>query len=104
MRSLLLPSVVMYNREFVTLGGVSCAVYLSNLLWNIERNQTDDGWTHERPQELQRITGLSPHEQTMARIQLRGLGIITDEVRGPEAHFIKVDMDKLLAALQERDA
>ena len=104
MRTLLLPSVVMYNRDFVALGGVNCAVYLSNLLWEMEQSQTDDGWLHERPEEMQKRTGLSPHEQTMARKLLRGLGIVTNEVRGQHAHFIKVSMDKLLAALKERDA
>lgn len=96
----LLNNYVTYVREFVALGGVECAVYLSTLIWNRERWQDDDGWMPSNPAEITRITGLSANQQMTARIMLRGQGIIQDKpVKGTIEPIIRIDLDTLAERL-----
>lgn len=95
MKSTMLLDVVMYHREFVELGGVDCAIYLSNLIWNSKHWQDEDGWMPSNVTNMQCLTGLSANQQMTARIQLRGLGILKDKISSSLEPFVKIDMDAL---------
>lgn len=96
----LLNSYVTYNRAFVSLGGVECAIYLSTLLWNSERWMDNDGWMPSNPTEIKRTTGLSANQQMTARIMLRGMGILQDKpAAGGIEPIIRIDMHALASRL-----
>lgn len=100
MNSTMLLCTVMYHREFVSLGGTDCAIYLSNLLWNSDRWQDEDGWMPSNISEMQRITGLSARQQMTARIQLRGLGILQDKPTvGTIEPVVKINLQTLTERL-----
>lgn len=95
----LLLRTVTYNRAFAALGGVNCAVYLSHLMYNADRLSDDDGYFPANVDAIQKVTGLSPNEQMLARVQLRGLGVISDQQTAGEP-LIKIDEVKLSTSLE----
>lgn len=76
--SRLLPNTVMYNRDFVSFGGINCAIYLSTLFYHYRFWTVSDGWMLLNIELIQRITGLTPDEQLTARVALREQGILRD--------------------------
>lgn len=101
----LLLNVVTYQREFVALGGVNVAVYLSNLIWNADRWQeangqyAADGWMDAHISEMEKITGLSPREQMFARICLRGQGILEQTQSERLEPVIRINLEVLARAI-----
>lgn len=88
----LLVSYVTYRRDFVRLGGVNVAVYLTAILCLPAIEGTD--WKESSISAVEKSTGLTPNEQMMARIQLRGMKVLIDKpVNGDPV--IRIDEDKL---------
>ncbi|CNE47334.1 hypothetical protein ACPEOH_001173 [Yersinia enterocolitica] len=76
--SRLLPNTAMYNRDFVSFGGINCAIYLSTLLYHYREWAVPEGWMPLNVELIERITGLAPNYQHTARVALRKQGILRD--------------------------
>jgi len=79
-------------------GGVTTAVMLSQLLyWNGDTTvQKRDGWFWKKIDEMELETGLTPDQQSTARRDLAGLGVVETAWRGmPPVWHYRVDMDRL---------
>lgn len=88
----LLVSYVTYRRDFVKLGGVNVAVYLTAILSLPAMEGTDR--KESSILAVEKSTGLTPNEQMIARIQLRGMKVLIDKpVNGDQV--IRIDEDKL---------
>lgn len=75
--SALALETTMYNRNLVCLGGVSCAIYLSTIVYRYKDWVNSDGYLDFNSELIQKITGLKPYEQADARSVLFSLGILS---------------------------
>lgn len=96
--------VAYYPRLAKAVGGVKCAVLLSQLLyWNGDESVTKekDGWFFKSVDELEAETGLEKWEQATARKELTDRGLIESVLKGwPRKWFYRVaSFEKLGEAL-----
>lgn len=86
------------------LGGVSAALFISQLhYWHL-RSKDPEGWTYRTMEQLQEETGLTRSEQRTARKILTEAGLLTEERRGmPAQYFYRIDWSRLVRLLLERD-
>lgn len=96
--SRLILNTVIYNRDFVHIGGINCAIYLSTILYQYSEWSTVDGWMNLNIERIQLITGLEPEEQFGARVVLRDLGVLRDGMNFDEPAMC-IDLRKLDALL-----
>lgn len=94
-------NTVTYNRSFVPLGGINCAIYLSTLLYRYREWSVREGWMLLNVEPIQHITGLTSEEQSVVRASLRKIGVIRDGMAFDEP-ALYVDLDKLNTLLEER--
>ena len=70
------------------IGSIKAAVFLSQLIYWTQRS-IKDGWICKSAKDIEAETGLSKKEQRTARACLRGLGMLTEQVKNlpPTVHY-----------------
>ena len=86
------------------LGGVTAALFISQLHYWRLRSRDPDGWIYRTMEQLTEETGLTKSEQRTARKILTEAELLTEEKRGmPAKNFYRVDWGRLVNLLLERD-
>lgn len=90
---------MLYYPDLATMcGGVSAAVFLSNLIYWHDRG-ADPDWIYKTQEQIEMETGLSRTEQDTARRQLKMLGFLRECRRGiPAKMHYHLDLEKLNSA------
>lgn len=82
-------------------GGVSAALFLSQLLYWTGKGKLASGWIWKSADDMQEETGLTRNEQKTARHKLKAQGIIEEKLAGvPATLHYRVDFDALEAAIK----
>lgn len=86
------------------LGGVTAALFISQLHYWYLRTKDRDGWIYRTMEQIQEETGLTRSEQRTARKVLTEAGLLTEERRKmPARFFYRIDWARLVGLLLERD-
>lgn len=86
------------------LGGVTAALFVSQLHYWYLRSKDQDGWIYRTMEQIQEETGLTKSEQRTARKVLTEAGLLTEERRRmPARFFYRIDWSQLVYLLLERD-
>lgn len=94
---------IAFHRVFVPLGGVTGALFLSQLLYWSDRGSEGNGWIYKTQAEWTDETGLSRREQETARRQLREAGVIEECYKGlPAKLFYRINFDALSDYLERQ--
>jgi hypothetical protein len=92
----LLQRPIAFHRVFVPLGGVTGALFLSQLLYWSDRGSEGNGWIYKTQAEWTDETGMTRREQETARRQLREAGVIEESYKGlPAKLFYRINFDAL---------
>jgi len=92
----LLQRPIAFHRVFVPLGGVTGALFLSQLLYWSDRGSEGSGWIYKTQAEWTDETGMTRREQETARRQLREAGVIEERYKGlPAKLFYRINFDAL---------
>ncbi|MDK2899636.1 MAG: hypothetical protein PWQ45_138 [Thermosipho sp. (in: thermotogales)] len=91
------------NKLIVTEFGIEAAFLLSVF---VEAEELFDGeWFYQTAEQLKKITGLTKYKQTEAIKTLTDKGIIIQRNMGmPRKRYFKINYDKLLETLNERES
>lgn len=78
------------------LGGVKCAVFMSQMLYWTGKGKRSDGYIWKTQAELEEETGLTRYEQEGARKKLKELGVLLEKrISIPAKMHYKVEVDTL---------
>lgn len=92
----LLQRPIAFHRVFVPLGGVTGALFLSQLLYWSDRGSEGNGWIYKTQAEWTDETGMTRREQETARRQLREAGVIEESYKGlPAKLFYRINFEAL---------
>jgi hypothetical protein len=87
---------ITYHRSFVSFGGVTGAVFLSQMVYWSKRTSDNEGWFWKTIKQWEDETGLTRSEQETARKRLLSCGVITEKKEGmPSKIYFKVNFDKI---------
>jgi hypothetical protein len=91
---------IAYHRYFVSLAGVTGAVFISQAIyWEKRVPDSRDGWFYKTREEWEEETGLSRREQETARKRLKELGFIEEILKGnPAQLWYRVNFDAVQAS------
>jgi len=97
LKAILGDRVVAYHPLLAKLfGSVEAALFLSQMLYYLDKTTAPDGWAYETREKITEDTGLTRHAQDRARAILASLDVLKEERRGvPATMHYWVDVDKL---------
>jgi hypothetical protein len=88
--------VAYYPKLAIALDSVKAAVFLCQLIYWRGKESHSNGWLYKTMEEIRSETGLSQHEQRVARKHLRRLGILHEDYeRLNHRQFYRIDLDVL---------
>jgi hypothetical protein len=92
----LLQRPIAFHRIFVDVtGSVTAALMLSQAVYWSDKGD-DDGWFWKKQAEWEKETGLSRREQDTARLRLRQLGVLEEDLRKmPARLYFRINFDTL---------
>jgi len=92
---------IAFHRSFVSFGGVTGALLLSQMIYLSKMASDQSGWLCRTQEEWEMETGLTRRELDLARSRLRAVSVLLEQKKGmPAKIWYKIDFEKIVELVQ----